>query len=530
MGPFVRLGTDERGAALIIALAILSLMLVIGTTVVTLSMNSEKTVGNDQRISMAQNVAESGVDDVIAVTVANYYTVYPGGNIPTTATAFYDAPQQMNDGQGNAVGTYQVWTHRDPNSAGNVLVTATGYDLSGNETRTVRVSIKYTPDVFNYVLLPGKQTSTTTATFRARSTDYDGHHGDEDHDYDDDGHGYASANIALTGKIGVNGNMTFDTSQTGDDWGHDDEDHHDSDHEYYQAPGTVTFLSRDGYTDTATYTGSKSGPNPIGNQPVRAGYVAFPTATLASSTNVRSITLPNASTYTGGWTRNSYTRVWSISAANFQAAYGSYNAVRIYSAVTSYQIRIVGDCNSPEITTTIWTERTTGGNSNISAINLEGPGIRLQPRNGIAIMADRGTINMTNEVIIGKQGAGALVYAGAKNGTTALNVTGNLLMYGSVVVSGPVTFDAQGSGFEHHDHEHDDEHDHGHSTGSCTGDYNEDHENDDWHHNWNHRVYSVNIDLQYDDAFLANVNLPAGWWTWTGTGELVAIKENYEVL
>lgn len=529
MGPFVRLGTDERGAALIIALAILSLMLVIGTTVVTLSMNSEKTVGNDQRISMAQNVAESGVDDVIAVTVANYYTVYPGGNVPTTSTPFFDSPQHLNDGQGQTVGTYQVWTQRDPSRTGNVLVTATGYDLSGNETRTVSVSVKYTPDVFNYVLLPGKQTSTTTATFRARSTDWDGHHGDEHHE--DNGNGYASANIAVTGNIGVNGNMVIDASQTGDDWGDDDDDdHHDNDHDHYESPGTVTFLSRFGYVDTATYTGTKTGQNPLGNQPVRAGFVTFPTASLTGSANVRNITLPNANSYTGGWTRNSSSRIWSISAANFQAAYGSYNAVRIYSAVTNYQIRITGDCSSPEITTTIWTERTTGANSNISAINLVGPGIRLQPKNGIAIMADRGTINITNEAIIGKLGAGALIYAGAKNGATALNVTGNLVMYGSMVVNGPVVLTAQGTGIEHHDHEHEDEHDNGHSTGNCTGDDSQDHENDDWHHDNNHRTYSVNIELEYDGAFLTNSKLPANWWTWTGTGNLVAVKENYEVV
>ena len=526
MGLFIRLGKDERGAALIIALMILSLMLVIGTTVVAMSLNSEKTVGRDQRITMALNVAEAGVDDAISATIANFYTVYPGGNIPTTVTAFYTTPQQMNDAQGHAVGTYQVWTQKDTSRPGNVLVTATGYDSSGNETKTVRVSVKYTPDVFNYVLLPGKQTSTTTATFNARSVLYDGHHREEYHDT----YSYASANIAVTGNIGINGNMVIDTSQTGVDWGHDHEDHHDNDHDYFESPGTVSFLSRFGYVDTATYTGTKTGQDPLGNRPEPAGYVTFPTASLADSTNVHTITLPNDSTYTGGWTRDSTNKIWKISAQNFQTAYGNYNAVRLYSSVANYAIQIEGTCSSPEITTTIWTESPTGANSNISAINLVGPGIRLQPRNGIAIMADRGTITMSNEVFVGKQGSGALIYSGAKNGSAALNVYGNLLMEGSVVVNGPVSLTAQGTGIEHHDHEHSDEHDSGHSSGQCSGDYSHDHENDSWHSDNHHRTYASNISLEYDGAFLSNVNLPTGWWSWTGTGSLVAVKENYEVV
>ncbi|MDO8735879.1 MAG: pilus assembly PilX N-terminal domain-containing protein [Thermoleophilia bacterium] len=527
MGPFIRLGKDERGAALIIAMAILSVMMIIGITTVSMSLNSEKTVGHDQKITMAQNVAEAGVDDVIAVTMANFASIYPNGNYPTMATHFYDSVQEFTDESQNVLGNYEVWTQRDPDRPGNLLITSIGRDSSGS-SRTVKVSINYDPNYFNYVLLPGKQTATTTATFKARSSSWDGHHGEEHHESG----GYASANISMTGNIGVNGNMVFDSSQNGSDWGDDDDDD-DHDHNYYESPGTVTFLARDGYPDTVTYTGSKSGTSPLGLQPFRSGFVAFPTASLTtqSGSSVALINFPSCSgsscnSYVGVWTRDSYNKIWKISAQNFQNTYGTKTAVKMRTTQSGYTLQIEGSCGATEITPTIWTEGNNGGNSNFTKINLVGPGIRLNPTTGIALIADRGAVTISNEAFIGSQGHGALVYLSGKNGTTSFTVTGNLSMWGSIVVNGATTFDAQGTGIHYHDHEDDDEHDRNHSSGSCTGDYSHDHENDDWHNDNHHRSYSSNIRVVFDGAYLAN---PALTWTWTGGAGLEAVKENYEV-
>ncbi|MHB1390773.1 MAG: pilus assembly PilX family protein [Thermoleophilia bacterium] len=521
MDSLIKLGKDEQGMALVIAIAVMSLMMIIGITTVTMALNSETTVAHDKNITVAQNFAEAGVDDVIAVTVANYSTIYPNGVYPAANTPFYSTPQQIKDDQQKVIGTYEVWTAKDPDRPGNVLITSRGTD-NGGSSRTVKVSVKYATDLFSYVLLDGKQTATTTATFVAnKSSSY---HHDEQHSSS------AQGNIALTGNIGVNGNMVLDAYTNGSHWGNEGHDgHHDSDHDYYESAGTITFLSRDGFVDTATYTGSKSGSNPLGTQPVRGSYVNFPSASLAGSSNVKLITLPNSSRYSGGWTRDSQHKIWKISAENFQKAYQSYNSVEINTVQSGYSLEIDGSCNAPDITATIWTESTASSNYGFTNIKLAGPGIRLNPKNGIALMADRGNVTINNEAWIGQQGHGALVYLSGKNGATSLNVTGNLGMWGSIVVNGPTTFVAQGTANKYYNHEFNDEHDRNHSSSSCSVNNSNDHQYDNWHHDNNHRTYGVNIRVEYDGSYLSNPNLPLNWWSWTGGSGVQAEKQNYAV-
>jgi len=532
---------DEGGAALIIAICVIMIMMIIGGTVMSMSLNSDKTVALDRHITMAQNVAEAGVDDVIAVTVANYNSIYGSGHYPTMATPFYEGAnhgqQQLKDKDGNVLGSYEVYTQADPDRPGNVLITSQGKDTTANGPgRTVRVSVKYTPDIFDYVLLPGSPTNQVTATFTAQNSSYGDHHDDGYHD----GDSQETANIAMVGNIGANGSIAITSTQSGEHWGEhegddddDDDEDHEHDHSYYESPGTVSFLSRDGHNDSASYTNYFTGQLPLGNQPVRGNSVNFPTVTLTGAPTVKTVVLPSSgSSYTGGWSRSSGTKVWKITASNFQNSYRNYNAVKLSAQGTDYTIEIDGSCGSPDITPSVWLEYGNGGNSNISNLNLVGPGIRLMPVNGIAIMADRGAISFTSEAFVGRLGSGALIYSSGTHGATSLTVTGNLAMYGAIAVNGPTTFTAEGTGIVRHDHERSDEHDNGHSTGNCSGSYSEDHEYDHWHSDQHHRTYVTNIQIDYDAAFLDNSHhyKPDNFFQWTGSGSVQAIKENYDVV
>lgn len=537
-------GREEEGAALIIAISVVFIMIIIGGTAVTLTLNTEKTVGLDKKVTMSQNVAEAGIDDVIAVTVAGYYQAYPYGHAPTMATPFFAGPndgeQTLTDKNGNSLGTYQVYTQSDPDRPGNVLITSIGNDgNSSGPTRTVKVSVKYTPDLFSYVLLTGAQTNPVITTFTAQGAGFDAH--------DDGWHlgdSTLTSNIALTGNIGANGDMVIASSRGGEYWGehndndndddgheddHNDEDH-DHDHTYFESAGTVSFLSRDGHSDSAVYTDIFAGQAPLGNQPVKGNRINLPIVTLDGAPSIKSVTFPSSGSTYGHWSKVSGTGVWRISASDFQNDYQSYNIVKILSSSLLGSVEIYGNCSSSAITPTIWLPQ--GDNSStfgITVLNLVGPGIRLYPTNGVALLADQGVVTITSEAFIGRLGAGALVFLNGQSGLTSLAVTGNLLMYGSLVVNGITTLTAEGDGILRHDHERSDEHDSDHSSGYCTG--SNDHEYDDWHLDQEHRTYVTNIQIDYDSAFLDNSHgwKPDNWWSWIGTGNVQAVKENFDV-
>jgi len=164
----------EGGAALVMALGVMTIMIIIGVLVVTLSINATKTVGHDIRITEAQNVAEAGVDEAIAVTLANYTEVYPSGVATVAAygdgTALFNGPQNLTDSQGNVLGTYEIWTKQDPDRPGNTLITATGSMGGENlETSTVHVSVIYTARIFDFVLLVGDPTASFAGDHRTDS-------------------------------------------------------------------------------------------------------------------------------------------------------------------------------------------------------------------------------------------------------------------------------------------------------------------------------------------------------------------------
>lgn len=497
----------EDGIALILAIGTILIMIIIGTVILMNVRNSSSTVFHDREQTQAVNVADAGIDNAIATTIANFNGYFPGGQVPAGSgdgEAIYGSPQQVTDQNGNVAGTYQAWAKQDPNINGNVLITAQGtVNLNNNQFKTkVRVSVKYTAGAFDYAFLAGSQTNNNaTTTFTATSG------GDDDSS--------AGANMVFTGKFNVNGNLMLSSPANGQD----DDD---------SAPrGTIDFQTRPGFTnprDPVTVTGIYT-PNtkPAGTQPAHAAsYVQFPAVDFTKFTSLGSskVITVNLNTNTcgmmntGGWTRNGNT--FSISADTFQKTYGSYQVVRFTGRSNGLVVQIVGGCGSYIITPTLMMDEGTSGNVSTapSELDIIGPGISLKPTNGVAILSNYGAVKLESDVTIGSSTAGALVYLGGQYGANSLTATGNLAMWGSLAVNGPVTFTSIGKG------EEDDSDDHlGAHTRYCGCG------NDDQHEDAGH---TTNMSVTYGSEYLTNTNLPDGWWTWTGGSGITALKYNYQ--
>ncbi len=465
---------NEGGAALIIALGVMSILVIIGITVTAISMNSTKTVARDIRLTEAQNIAEGGVEDTIEVTLNNYDDVFPGGVIPDPSyqgdgMPFYDGAQPAYDAQGNQIGEYQVWTKEDPDRPGNVLITSKGTTIGGDpDSSTVRVSVKFTARIFDYALLVG----------------------DPNQSYSSDSHSHADCTpgmemktedggaIEITGNVHVNGCMYVDS----DNGSHGD-------------PGTISFLSRDGYADTVTYLDSFNG-SVLGNQPTQTDTpVEFPTVDFDAFVNTITVNLPSSGTPSGsGWSRNG--DKFEISGSDFEALYGSYDAVKFTAADNSkFKIEISGsgDMDNPDvITTTILIPASDGSDPAIKELELKGSGLSVQPANGIAFVSAEGELELEDGVVVGEPGAGALIYATGQGHEGEFEMEEGAIVYGSVVVSSPeVELKAEGPDGDGNSHEG--------------------------------RSLDGNINIIYDGAYLSE--MPSGWWS---GGSITAIKENFE--
>ncbi|MCL4472505.1 MAG: pilus assembly PilX N-terminal domain-containing protein [Actinobacteria bacterium] len=515
--------SSEAGAALIVALGVVMVMMIIGALVVSIAINRDKTVAHDRQLTEAESVAEAGIDEAIQVTLSNFDSVYNGGVIPPASTLgdgvlLFDS-KPLTDGNDVRVGSYSVWTKADPNVPGNVLITAQGTDDAQTPfTSTVRVSVKYASN-FDYALFTGTPSNLSNTTFTAQ-----GRGGDDDDDCGEsdehDDNGSCGANITVTGKVNVNGNMTINSLSNGDNGNHWDDDHgnhHYDDHN--ENPGFVTFTPRQGLTDPVNWTSSFTGNKPSGTQPARGNTIVFPTVNFDAFTgsSVTTVNFPSSGA-PAGWTRGNKSNTFSISADNFQSRYGSYDVVKFTSSQSNVKMQINGTCTSPSLTSTIMVAGVPGSNTGISELDLIGPGIDLQPKNGIAILSGEGLVSLQKEVEVGKVGNGALIYLSGQNGTSSLQVNGNLIMYGSIIVNGATTFAANGVGrTDHHDHGDEDHH---YGSRYCDSKYDE-------HHSDEGNGNTTNQFLSYDGAYLTNSRLPADWWSWNGGTNFTAVKYNF---
>lgn len=414
MSQMKKLLQSQDGAALVVALGVISIMIIIGLMVTALSMSSTKTVSHDQRQTIGQNVAEAAVDDAIAVTLANFWSVYPSGRAVESSgdgAVLFDADQSLVDSNGNEIGTYQVWTKQDPDRPGNTLITARG--MVGGEnpaTETVKVSVKYAPQIFDYAMFVGDPASSNSEMEFERDSG-------------------AGGTITLIGKAHVNGNLEIESEGSGN--------------------GNIILQSRPGYSDTVTYTSRydvNSGQPPTGDIiPMRASTIDFPTVNYAMDLstdanrvfgNTMSVTLPSSGVPAGGWTRSGST--FRITAQRFYDRYEG-RVVQFRSNVSNAKIEIIGSAASPvTISSTIQILPTGSGLSPraIEELEIIGPGITMLPVNGIAILSGQGEVELKNGVNVGAPGNGALIFCSGTVGESEFEIEGGGTIYGSVVVKG----------------------------------------------------------------------------------------------
>ncbi|MBI5871239.1 MAG: pilus assembly PilX N-terminal domain-containing protein [Actinobacteria bacterium] len=413
MNPMKKLQQSQDGAALVVALGVISIMIIIGLMVTALSMSSTKTVSHDQRQTIGQNVAEAAVDDAIAVTLANFWSIYPTGVAPVSSgdgVALFETDQLLADSNGTEIGTYQVWTKQDPDRPGNTLITAKGTVGGENPaTETVKVSVKYAPQIFDYAMFVGDPANNQSELELERDSDDGG-------------------SVTVIGKMHVNGKLKIEAEGA--------------------HGGDIILQSRPGYSDTVTYTteyDENSGISPASNiTPTQGPPIDFPTVnyaadltTSANSGPAVTVTFPSSGTLPG-WTRSSST--FRITAQEFYNRYEG-RVVKFRSNVNNVKIDIVGSAASPlTITSTIQIlPRGSGAGTSpraIEELNIIGPGITMLPANGIAILSAQGEVEIKNGVNIGAPGNGALIFCTGTVGDSEFEIEGGGTVYGSVVVKG----------------------------------------------------------------------------------------------
>lgn len=440
-----KLMQGQDGAALVVALGVISIMIIIGMMVTAISLSSTRTVSHDQRQTVGQNVAEAAVDDAIAVTLANFWSVYPTGRAAESADdgpALFDDDQPLIDSNGNEIGTYQVWTKQDPDRPGNTLITAKGSVGGENPaTETVKVSVKYAPQIFDYTFFVGDPDRPNSEMEFERDSDHgcnwndddwDGHSGDDHDGYHDDGDHSEwdddCGSITIIGKSHVNGKLEIEGEGGGN--------------------GHIILLSRDGYADTLTYTQDyeiNHGSSISGNiTPTLGPTIEFPTVnygaeltTSANSGPAITVTLPSSG-QPAGWTRSGST--FRITAQNFYNRYQG-RVLRLRSNVNNAKIEIIGSAATPVTITSTIEILPVGSGANaspraIEELKIKGPGITMLPANGIAILSGQGEVELENGVNVGAPGNGALIFCSGTGDDSEFEIEGGGTVYGSVVVKG----------------------------------------------------------------------------------------------
>ena len=69
----------QDGAAMVVAIGAIAIMINLGTLATFMEINSIKTVSHDFRLTEASSIAQAGVDNAISVTLANYYNICADG-------------------------------------------------------------------------------------------------------------------------------------------------------------------------------------------------------------------------------------------------------------------------------------------------------------------------------------------------------------------------------------------------------------------------------------------------------------------
>ncbi len=442
---------------MIVAMGVISLLVIASMAIFAISMNSTKVSNHDLRETEALNVAQAGIDSAIETTLVDFNTMFPGGSFSSwMATSqdpdgppVFDAEQILTDSGSNEVGRYQVYAQEDPDGGGDLIFTAKGSahgspSSPNASVSTIRVTVKYKPSLppaFDYALILGDklhQPAQMQMQANGRKSNF-------------------------TGKIQINANQMQGQDEN--------------------------FASRHGYADTVGYTGVIQCQCGGDAKYVKTPGPDFPAIDLtafnndSNPKNVFTETLPSSGVPSGGWTRSGST--FTISASNFQNKYKDYNIVQLISKTNGATVNISG---SGTITSSVLVPGISGTGVNISYLKFTGPNLILQPNNGLAILTTEGIVDFINNVQVGSEGHGALVYmssqnAGGSGDALQFELQGNMTVFGSVLYQTQVK--------------------QGQFQSNGTGD----------------------MSVIYDGSFKDNPDLPDAWIS-TG-GSMTAVKLNY---
>lgn len=381
---------NEQGLAFTTVIWIITIMAMVGTTTAFMTQSNLTTTELQSDSTLAFNIAEAGVERLLSDYGQNYPKTVPQNN-----TVVYDNVS-FNNGQ------YTTSVAKDSNAKrpGNILITSTG--TYKNRTRTIIVSVRGVPEIFNYGII-----SNSALEFEGKIK----------------GQGYAliNGNVHANGDVKMEGSHIFINTPTyQSDTGWQDNPYYDPQWELTAMgsvnPNNPAFTGNYNSTDTAS--------------------VNFPTLDYAFYEQQSNFTEQQVYIYVGNKEN------WTV------AEFNSYFAPS--PPYTSSIVVFKGDDNKGEIkltgsgtiTATILTGTSKDNEGEIEIMADPGGTINIMPAIGLALVGEE--IEIGGNVNIGTQDNGAIVIAskefeieGEWNGhehNNRQNVPSNITMWGSLAL------------------------------------------------------------------------------------------------
>lgn len=307
-----RLRDDERGVAMIMALAVAFVVLLLSTVVVAQSIHSLESSGYDRERLLSVNAAEAGTNNWYAylqTTPALSMSVNPGCNAGTGQLTIADTVQSGPAAAAfNAVGifyaadgatTMNCSTLTDTNIPSFVKVRSTG-TINGSPNRTLETYVRLTPNYGGF----GAAILAVNGTSLSNSFTINGNSGNDGDIYILNGDLSVTNAMTLSGNIYVpNGTVTLSNSATvkGNVWAKDTVT--------VDNPATIQ-------GDALSSTGNITGSGTINDDATAAGSVDTTNLTIGGIITqgvtmpaVPTQTFPQVTSATAAWIATGYTLV-----------------------------------------------------------------------------------------------------------------------------------------------------------------------------------------------------------------------------
>lgn len=394
---------SERGIAFTTVIWTVTLIAILGVTVSFMTQNQLATTQTAGNSTSAFDIAEAGIEQLLSY--------YGQGNFPTatsidTVAVGYNSQTLNNVSLNGGSYTVSIMKDTDPSRSGNIVVTSKG-TLKG-QARTIKVSIRGVPQVFNYGVI-----SNGALQFEGNVK----------------GQGYAliNGNVHANGSVNLEGSHVFMNTPT------------------YNGQGG--WVANPNYNPawalTATGNVNPNDPSFTGNYiSTDTSSVQFPTLDYAYYQKQANFTNQEVIIYSGSTTN------WTVANFNKPAVVDSQGnwISGGFGATAPYTSAIVvfkggdGDINitgSGTITATILAGTSQSSEGEIKVTADPGATINFVPAIGLAIVGSE--VQIGGNVNIGTKDAGAIVIAtdefqieGESKGKK--KVPSSVTMWGSLVL------------------------------------------------------------------------------------------------